>query len=188
MHSLIDKTTENELSNFGPLATPINDGKGIRDLETHCNIFPTWHRNKTDPEEIDTEFRRLISLAQHNATTNRKIALFIHYSGHGALINGHTVGFTISGSQIPIESCARKLAMYKNTFVILVMDCCCVILESRGGEDEVMPERFPGHHPCICPRKVNNVCERFNKDVNSDRRISERNDNKFESHTSQLRF
>ena len=129
------------MSNFGPLATAINDGRAIRNfLEDHCGIFPTCLRNNTATEEISQEFEKLKSIAKSNA----KCAFFIHYSGHGEHINGMTEGVTISGSKFPIKSYARKLAMYKNSFVILVLDWCREILQPRGGGKEVMQDNYPG--------------------------------------------
>ena len=55
-----------------------------------------------DPEIISSEFTKFdnnLKLAKENF----KIALFVYYSGHGFLVDGVTVGMTLSRKQFPLE-------------------------------------------------------------------------------------
>jgi len=53
-----------------------------------------------------------------------KVAAFIYYSGHGFLVNGQTVGVTVSGDRFSLEEKLRKMSTRTNCLLMGLFDCC----------------------------------------------------------------
>ena len=132
---------------LGKLLTTTNDGKHVREfLEDECRFpQPQWFREESSSEEIQAVFDKMIKNASRRSKENQKALYFVYYSGHGALIDGKTVGYTNSEEVIELETNVRKLALFPNSYVVALFDCCRDIhQQTRGGQVEDPLPRYPG--------------------------------------------
>ena len=125
------------------MATASNDGKAIRDYLEECDFHPTdgikWIKDQENPNEFVDSIKKMQETAKTVGKVKEKSLFFIYYSGHGALISGKTVGYTLTEDELHIEDAVRRLASYKNTYVIALLDCCREVqLVAKGGNDTLV--------------------------------------------------
>jgi len=106
------------------LKTTTADGTAIqRFLETSCGFTSARISEIENPDPISEKFDEISSKAAQ-AKRGKKILFFIYYSGHGAVENNMTIGFTLSGKKFDLESQIRELSLRSNILVIGFLDCC----------------------------------------------------------------
>ena len=108
-----------------------NDGINIKEfLEKDCGFTQIqWFKDE------DACNANIQDAFDNNAKGKQKALYFVYYSGHGALVDGMTVGYTNSEEVIELERNVRRLALYCNSYVIALFDCCRHIhLQTRGGQ------------------------------------------------------
>jgi len=74
-----------------------------------------------------------------NAKNIGKTVAFIYFSGHGVIVNGQTVGISVSGNRFQLEEKIRNMSLRSNCLVIGFLDCC----------REIVPEFQKGSVPNI---------------------------------------
>jgi len=111
------------------LPTSKNDGDEFEKFLKRCNFKVTRIHDENANNVID-EFSAIDNLLENakgdstKSIQQTKIAVFIYYSGHGFLINGQTVGVTISGDRFSLEENVRKMSTRTNCLLMGLFDCC----------------------------------------------------------------
>jgi len=89
-----------------------------------CTFEVKRYEELSNEIEIQNAFSLIDKILRKNKNTDKKTAVVIYYSGHGLLVDGFTVGVTISGQEFPLEENARNLSLYPNSLVMAIFDCC----------------------------------------------------------------
>jgi len=109
---------------LNPLLTSTNDGSEMSKFLEECVTFKiTRYQEVANEIEIQNAFSLIDKILRKNKS-DKKTAVFIYYSGHSLLVDGFTVGVTISGQEFELEEKIRKLSLYPNSLVISLLDCC----------------------------------------------------------------
>jgi len=125
-------------NNFSALLTSTNDGvEFTKFLEEECKFKVTNLQEILDENVIQMQFKSIENILRKNRLEGRKTAVFLYYSGHGFLVDGFTVGITLSGKEFSLEETIRKISLIPNSFVMSLFDCCRTIppKDSKGKTD-----------------------------------------------------
>jgi len=111
------------------LAASKNDGDEFEKFLIKCNFKVTRIHDEKDEVKISNEFTVIDNILAKAKGDSKNVkqtntAAFIYYSGHGFLVNGKTMGLTISGKRFPLEEKVRNMCTRTNCFVIGLFDCC----------------------------------------------------------------
>src|SRR4051794_35262219 len=99
------------IESFKPLLSSTNDGDEITKYLESCSFKVTKLQDISNTQKIEDSFSQIEQIFSENRKNhqNTKITVFVYYSGHGILIDGHTVGVTVSGIEFPLEEKVRQL-------------------------------------------------------------------------------
>jgi len=133
-------------SGFKPLLTSTNDGNAFKTFleNNHFEIPPERHVTEAkDPAIIMAQFEAITKILVENYKSKRKTAVYIYYSGHGLLVDGCTVGCSITGEKFPLEESIRRLVTRTNCLVLGFLDCCRQI-PPKGTKGKLVDEKTEG--------------------------------------------